>query len=341
MSDQEEITTDGAAAFHNPAAISTLQSRMASMIGQSSGYIATLPQDVRNRINALKNISKKNQDIEYQFEKELLELEKKYLALHQPIYDQRHLIITGGYEPTEEECQRTEEEQDDLPPAPEGAEPQTGIPQFWLTVLLNVPGIADTITEEDQEALKHLVDIRTSYLEGNPGFQLEFVFTENEFFTNKVLYKKYFLEEPDNNYDHAEGTTVNWKDDKDLSVRVEVKKQRHKATNKTRTVKKTVPVDTFFNFFKPPKVPEDEEEAEDIDFSSFEMDYDMGEMIKEKVIPDAVNWFTGEALEEYNEEEDDEGYDEFDDDDEIDDDDDDEDGAPAGNVDKAPECKQQ
>jgi nucleosome assembly protein 1-like 1 len=45
---------------------------------------------------------------------------------------------------------------------------------------------------------------------------------------------------------------------------VEVKKQRHKATNKTRTVKKTTNVPTFFSFFNPPKpLGEDEDEDED------------------------------------------------------------------------------
>lgn len=48
-----------------------------------------------------------------------------------------------------------------------------------------------------------------------------------------------------------------------MSVRVEIKKQRHKATNKTRTVKKTVPAETFFHFFKALEIPEDSEEVDD------------------------------------------------------------------------------
>jgi nucleosome assembly protein 1-like 1 len=64
-------------------------------------------------------------------------------------------------------------------------------------------------------------------------------------------------------------------------------------------------------------------------------------MIKDKLIPDAVDWFTGKALEEF-EDEDDEYEDEDDgfygEDDEEDDDDDDEE---AGEGAAKPECKQQ
>ena len=58
-------------------------------------------------------------------------------------------------------------------------------------------------------ALKHLVDIRYSFLESNPGFKLEFEFEENDYFTNTVLTKSYFLTEADHAvdllYDHATG----------------------------------------------------------------------------------------------------------------------------------------
>ena len=90
-------------------------------------------------------------------------------------------------------------------------------------------------------------------------------------------------------------------------------------------MKKTVPTESFFNFFSPPKAPVDDNEdaASDIE-ERLELDYQLGEDIKEKLIPRAIDWFTGEALafEELDEEE----LGEFEDeDDEDDDDDDDED----------------
>ena len=64
-------------------------------------------------------------------------------------------------------------------------------------------------------------------------------------------------------------------------------------------MKKTVPTDSFFNFFIPPTPPK--EDSDDEDASSdveerLELDYQLGEDIKEKLIPRAIDWFTGEAL---------------------------------------------
>jgi nucleosome assembly protein 1-like 1 len=91
-------------------------------------------------------------------------------------------------------------------------------------------------------------------------------------------------------------------------------------TKQTRVVKKTVPTESFFNFFAPPKPPmdEDDDAASDIE-ERLELDYQLGEDIKEKLIPRAIDWFTGEALQYENIEDFDEG--EFEDDDDEDDDD--------------------
>jgi len=88
-------------------------------------------------------------------------------------------------------------------------------------------------------------------------------------------------------------------------------------------VKVTVPTESFFNFFSPPKAPssDDDDAASDIE-ERLELDYQLGEDIKEKLIPRAIDWFTGEALqfEEFDEEAD---ADEFEEDDDDEDDDDD------------------
>jgi nucleosome assembly protein 1-like 1 len=196
-----------------------------------------------------------------------------------------------------------------------------------------------------------------------PGFRLDFEFEENSYFTNTLLTKTYYYqEEPgyggDFVYDHAEGTQIDWKDGKDLTVKVETKTQKHKGTKKTRVVKTTVPAESFFQFFSPPTEPDDDVIDDDDDDDNLderlEMDYQIGEDIKEKLIPRAVDWYTGKALkyeemDEYDDpflvgededDEDDNGDDDGDDDD-GDDDDDDEDGIGGrnGKVDQ-PECKQ-
>jgi nucleosome assembly protein 1-like 1 len=93
-------------------------------------------------------------------------------------------------------------------------------------------------------------------------------------------------------------------------------------TKQTRVVKKTVPTESFFRFFSPPKPPADDEDdaASDIE-DRLELDYQLGEDIKEKLIPHAIDWFTGEALafEELDEDDLEEG--DFEDDDDEEDDD--------------------
>lgn len=90
-------------------------------------------------------------------------------------------------------------------------------------------------------------------------------------------------------------------------------------TKQTRIVKKTVPTESFFNFFSPPKAPseDDDDAASDIE-ERLELDYQLGEDIKEKLIPRAIDWFTGEALafEEMDEEDFEEDDEDFDEDDE-------------------------
>lgn len=357
--EMETITTSGAAAASNPALMSMLQGKLGNLVGEP------LPAAVQRRINGLKYLQSKHTELEGKFQEEVLALEKKYLELYRPYYNKRAEVVAGKYEPTEEEvaigAKVDEDSEDEQEPAAEKIEEDkedeesvSGIPEFWLTALKTHPQIGETISDEDCDALKHLVDIRMTYLE-KPGFRIEFEFSENDYFTDKVLTKTYHYQDNvsggDYVYDFAEGCKINWKEGKDLTVTVETKKQRHKGTNKTRVVKRTVPAETFFNFFNPPTIPDeeaelDEEEAEGLD-AKLEADYEMGEEFKEKIIPHAVDFFTGKALdyEDYDDEDDfeddfltDEDNESEDDDDE-DDEDDDDDAQPAKGE-NAPECKQ-
>ncbi|KAI9352534.1 nucleosome assembly protein [Zopfochytrium polystomum] len=310
------------------------------------GPLPVLSAEVKKRVNALLNLQDKHDAIVAKFREEVIALEKKYLTQYQPLFEKRSEIVVGNVEPSDEEAHREKVEgEEEEEAAPASSEPVKGIPGFWLTALQNHPMIASQIHDRDEDALKSLTNITYSYLEGNPGFKLVFTFKENDYFSNTTLEKSYFLENGpvsatgDIMYDHAEGTKIDWKEGKDLSVTIEIKKQRHKASNKTRTVKKVVPAETFFNFFSPPKPPANEEEEVDDDLDEkLEMDYEIGDLIKEKIIPNAVHWFTGDALEgEDFDDEDDEG-DEGELDDEEGEDDDEVEGEGG---EKPQECKQQ
>ncbi|EHK15128.1 uncharacterized protein TRIVIDRAFT_211223 [Trichoderma virens Gv29-8] len=352
----------------NPKLVQMIQGRLGSLIGQSSGYIESLPAPVRRRVSGLRAIQKDHAKLEAEFQEEVLQLEKKYFAKFTPLYEKRSAIVNGKVEPTEEEVKRGDEDDEESQeaaeaagepsqPTDEASEDVQGIPEFWLSAMKNQVTLAEMITDRDEAALKHLIDIRMEYLD-KPGFRLIFEFAENEYFSDKTITKTYFYQNEsgyggDFIYDHAEGYKINWYPGKDLTVRVEAKKQRNKNTKQTRIVKKSVPTESFFNFFSPPKPPTDDADPED-DVASdieerLELDYQLGEDIKEKLIPRAVDWFTGEALAYEEFDEDDMDGPDFDDDDEDEDDmsedhdddeesdEDDESGKPKQ---EAAECKQ-
>ncbi|CAL8582026.1 MAG: hypothetical protein LQ349_000863 [Xanthoria aureola] len=332
---EEELDRAAAASIfaQNPKLVSMIQGKLGSLVGKSSGYIESLPAPVRRRVAGLKGVQKEHSKLEVQFQEEVLQLEKKYFAKFSPLYEKRAKIVNGATEPTEEEVKAGEsadgeDEESAKAESPEDQEATAnlaGIPEFWLSAMKNQVSLAELITARDEAALKLLTDIRMEYLE-KPGFRLLFEFAENEFFTNKQITKTYYYQEEsgyggDFIYDHAEGDKINWRTDKDLTVTVESKKQRNKNTKQTRVVKKTVPTESFFNFFDPPKAPSADEDdaASDVE-ERLELDYQLGEDIKEKLIPRAIDWFTGEAL-QFEELDDELEGDDFEDEDDEDEDD--------------------
>ena len=237
-----------ASAFaQNPALVSMMEAKLGTLVGRPSGYIESLPPDVRRRVAGLKGVQKEHAKLEAQFQEEVLELEKKFFKKYTPLYEKRAAIVNGKAEPTEEEIkagelpsEANEDEDDEAKPTPEEPasrespeEKMIGIPEFWLSALKNEHDLQEMITEEDTQALKFLTDIRMEYLD-KPGFRLIFEFAENKFFSNQQITKTYFYQEEsgyggDFIYDHAEGDKISWYPDKDLTVKVESKKQRNKS----------------------------------------------------------------------------------------------------------------
>ena len=228
----------------NPKLISMIQGKLGSLVGRSSGYIESLPAPVRRRVAGLKGIQKEHSKLEAEFQEEVLQLEKKYFTKFTPLYQKRATIVNGAAEPTDAEIEAGKQEEDEEDANVKETEDESkqddaaqasvaGIPEFWLSAMKNQVSLAEMITDKDEAALKHLVDVRMEYLD-RPGFRLIFEFAENEFFTNKTLSKSYFYQEEsgyggDFIYDHAEGDEIEWKADKNLTIRVESKKQRNKS----------------------------------------------------------------------------------------------------------------
>ena len=221
-----------------------IQGKLGSLVGRSSGYIESLPTPVRRRVAGLKGVQKEHAKLEAEFQEEVLQLEKKFFAKFTPLYEKRAKIVNGTTEPTESEVRAGETEDEgeetedsgvkaDTNTEAQSAESVKGIPEFWLSAMKNQISIAELITDRDEAALKSLTDIRMEYLD-KPGFRLIFEFADNEFFTNKTITKTYYYQEEngyggDFIYDHAEGYKIDWKSSKELTVRVESKKQRNKS----------------------------------------------------------------------------------------------------------------
>ena len=195
-------------------------------------------------------------------------------------------------------------------------------------------GIAQYITVEDQKVMESLTDVRAVYGEDFKSFTIHFSFADNEFFTNKELFKVYklassvFADEPVlEETDSVEFSPIEWKAGKTVTEK-EVKKVQKAKSGKNKGQKRTIttiqPQKSFFHWFAKPTDDEqdedddEDEEKENILFNE-EDDYELAHYLRTEVIPKAVTYFTGEA----EDEEDDEGdYD----DEEGDDDDDDEGG---------------
>jgi len=321
-----------------------LEDRFSNLIGKDSGYFDSLPQKVQDRVVVLKKQHEKKSELDKEFKKELAALEQKYNALFEPIYDQRLSIISGQVEPSAEEItaakaslkakeeaegEKKEENKEEKKEEKKEDENVKGVPEFWLTVLKHSEDFEESITEQDEEALKFLKDIRAKKIDDGPSFSIEFSFESNPFFEDAVLVKTYHLVEKDGGptmFDHASATKINWKSGKNLTVKKVTKTQGGKrgggrgkrGGGAPKTVTVLEPCESFFNFFDPEAMLEDEDmEEEDLE-GMLENDYEVGITLKEEIIPNAVLYFTGEidAMgyglgEDYedDEDDDDEGHD--------------------------------
>merc|ERR1712203_1078387 len=132
----------------------------------------------------------------------------------------------------------------------------------------------------------------------------------NDYFSNSVLTKEDEMKcEPSEDDPFSfegpeifkcKGCTINWKEPgKNLTVKTVKKKQKHKSKGNVRTITKQVKNDSFFNFFDPPPISDDPEA--DVDPETQDLltaDFEIGHYIRDRIIPRAVLFFTGEALEE-------------------------------------------
>nr|XP_009626392.1 nucleosome assembly protein 1;4 isoform X1 [Nicotiana tomentosiformis]XP_016512611.1 PREDICTED: nucleosome assembly protein 1;4-like isoform X1 [Nicotiana tabacum] len=277
--------------------VNALKNKLQNLAGQHSDILETLTPQVRKRVDVLRELQSQHDELESQFFEERSALEAKYQKLYAPLYTKRYEIVNGvvEVEGVNEALMNQGEDKE--------AENEKGVPNFWLTAMKTNEILAEEISERDEEALKYLKDIKWCKIDDRKGFKLEFFFDTNPFFTNSVLTKTYhMIDDDDPILEKAIGTKIDWCPGKCLTQKI-LKKKPKKGSKNAKPIIKTENCESFFNFFKPPQVPEDDDD-DDIDEDAaeelqnlMEQDYDIGSTIRDKIIPHAVSWFTGEAAE--------------------------------------------
>lgn len=183
------------------------------------------------------------------------------------------------------------------------------------------------------------------------GFSLTFVFEANSYFTGTELKKDFIMTKP-NVVEKCIGTPIEWAAGTDPTK--EKKKKKVKQGGKTKTVTTTVKTESFFNFFNTVEAADIKKEANGDDSDDpkndigeqMDHDFDMGNDIKDDLVPLALEYFLG-VIEKQEEDEDEDGEDDDDDEEEMPKKKNKKGGAggpPAGAPQKGPngeECKQQ
>jgi len=291
--------------------------------------VRRLPPVMQGRVKALKNIQLDTVKAEVDYYREVHQLDLKFQARYDAIQARRNQVVSGTNEPSgaevewpssdEEEEEEDKEEKDVKALAARVQElglefPATapGIPKFWLHVLRNAneEALMGLVEAHDEPVLEHLTDITVTLAADNTGFALHFHFNTNPFFTNQVLTKNYRLRhDPSSDspltYDGPEiisctGCTVDWKEGRNVTLTtVKVKTlagKKGKTGSPKKRITKEVKADSFFNFFTPPAMKEDGELEDEEDQGTLTVDFEVGFAIKEKVVPRAVLYFTGEIF---------------------------------------------
>ncbi|XP_015077914.1 nucleosome assembly protein 1;4-like [Solanum pennellii] len=277
--------------------------------GSPSLKLKSLSPQVRKRVEALKNLqgqpaalkallsekavlkdgyeklheslhTKSERDaLQALFLKEKTVLEAKYEKLHESLHMKRYEIVNGI----------VEVEGDNM-----GTGDEKGIPNFWLTAMKAFEIYEDemNISPGDEEALKYLKDIKCCSVDHPKGFKLEFFFDTNPFFKNSVLTKTCHKRIKKDMANNITWTDIEWYPGKCLTKRM-VKCNPNKKLKNAKPMIRNVDWEDFFNFFKPPRVTGLQCQMQE--------DYEIGSIFRNKIIPQAVKWFTRGVAEKEDE----------------------------------------
>ena len=235
-------------------------------------------------------IEKRKLDKQLQAEQEVIE--RKYREQYLPFIEDINSIVMGKYTFTDTDFQEigellTEQEQE----TKHNYFTQEKISEFWLKTFMNSDVLGEHIEERDEPLLKNLEKIEAGKSEDLSSLWVDFFFSENEWFSNAKIHKELSLE--GEVIKKSSGDKIEWKEGKNITVKIVKKKNKKKGgEKKTKEVKEK----SFFNFFKDVEVDsdaEDEDEAAQEDIEDLEQQYEIAQALYEDVIPKSLEYYLG------------------------------------------------
>ena len=187
-----------------------------------SASVNELDYNVRERFKAIAYVSDQIAELSRRYEQEAKIIEYNAQQADKPLYKMRALIIAGkNVESSDitisEFDKRFEEINDEVYDSIKISEftnisdlaNHKGIPEFWLKAMKNSHVLGTQITKNEENLLKHLVDIEHISVENSNDFILRFHFASNDYIQNSSITKRYIM----NNSVGASKSSMNVKND--------------------------------------------------------------------------------------------------------------------------------
>lgn len=168
---------------------------------------------------------------------------------------------------------------------------------YWLKALKNSE-FGFEITDKDEEILKFLQRIEGHKNEEETNLSIKFFFSENPWFSNTEIIKEFLLEGDD--IKKSYGDAIQWKEGKNVTVKIVKKKQKNKKTGEKKVSTKEVRQESFFHFFDPIDLDDDDDDKEEEDdeatdqmVEELEHQHSLAECIYSDVIQNSLSLYLG------------------------------------------------
>jgi nucleosome assembly protein 1-like 1 len=280
--------------------------------------ITDLPLEQKARLVAINYYLNQKKQLDDELEVKMKELTLLYEQKSQPLLAEQSKIITGERLPEETEVKELEVHlKDDEKAQKETVLKSTvALPKYWFKCLMNCSMLKNEIFEKDEEALEKLTKITYNPIKTGV-LEIKFEFSDNEYFTNTTLTKTIHTQSPDDEPKSSEGTTIQWKEGKNLTKKKVKKTQKNKKTGAKRVVEKEVDDESFFNFFNTVEsLGEEKADDEDEDAQKQEdrlnIDYDIARTLVDEIIPYSLEYYLNVKVEDDEDFDDEEDIDELD-----------------------------